>query len=82
MLTEKETTLIFFRTIRPFMAMEWHLARPLIIAALPDTVDPDTLDRYIDDSDRPSVSINKYGVEPKFFVHKDSKRLLEFYRSL
>ncbi|NJC26760.1 hypothetical protein [Neolewinella antarctica] len=73
--------LIFTRAIRPSIGEEWHVAKPRIIARLPAEVDAALLDRYVDDSASPSINLNSYGVEPGFFAHRDTKRLLEFYRS-
>jgi hypothetical protein len=81
MLTQEEVDLIFVRAIRPSIGEEWHLAKARIIARLPEEVDAALLDRYLDDSASPSVNLNRYGVEPRFFAHRSSKRVLEFYRS-
>jgi len=79
MTDQKEIDLLFTRAIRPHIGEEWHLAKPKIIAKLPEGTDPSLIARYVDDSDQPSVNLNAYGVEPRFYAHRDSKRLLEFY---
>lgn len=72
---------LFIRLLRRHLGQVWLEAKPQIIAALPAEVDATLLDKYVDDSASPSVSENAYGVEPRFYAHRTSRRLLEFYRS-
>lgn len=72
---------LFIRLLRKHLGQLWQVAKPEIIAALPAGVDASLLDKYVDDSPSPSISVNAYGVEPRFYAHRISGRLLEFYRS-
>jgi|GEM_PF-1964329 len=77
-----ETDLVYVRLIRPHIGTPWAEAKPKIIAALPEGFDPERIAKYVDERDKPGIYINKYGVEPRFYPHRDSKYLLEFYRSV
>ncbi len=72
---------LFIRLLRRHLGQVWQEVKPQIIAALPAEVDAALLEKYVDDSASPSVSVNAYGVEPRFYAHRVSGRLLEFYRS-
>lgn len=72
---------LFIGLLRRHVGQEWHLAKPKIIAALPEDVDPALLAKFVDESDRPHIHLNDYGVEPRFYAHRISRRLLEFYPS-
>jgi hypothetical protein len=73
--------LYFIRLIRPHLGEVWDEVKPKLLAKMPPEVDPDLLAKYVDDSPRPSIHLNSFGVEPRFYAHRTSRRLLEFYRS-
>ena len=75
---EKDREII--RLIRSQLGEEWSVARARILEQLPDNYDPNELGKFIDDRDEPGIHINAWGVEPRFYPHRHSKRLLEFYR--
>ncbi len=77
-LTEED--LVYIRIIRSQLGEEWSSAKERILAALPEGYDPAKIAKYVDDRDEPQIHINEWGVEPRFYPHRDSKRLLEFYR--
>ncbi len=79
----EQTTIdtLFIRLLRKQLGQIWEEAKPQIEAALPAEVDASWLARYVDDSDSPSISVNAFGVEPRFYAHRSSRRLLEFYKS-
>ena len=77
-LTEED--LVYIRIIRSQLGQVWSDAKPRILAALPKGYDPDKVAKYVDDRDEPGIHINEWGVEPRFYPHRASKRLLEFYR--
>ncbi|NJB84379.1 hypothetical protein GGR26_000124 [Lewinella marina] len=77
-LTEEDRD--FIRIIRSQLGEEWSVARERILARLPDHLDPDLLGKYVDERAEPGIHINKWGVEPRFYPHRASKRLLEFYQ--
>ncbi|MEL6276322.1 MAG: hypothetical protein AAFQ37_02650 [Bacteroidota bacterium] len=79
--SEAELDLIFIRLLRKHLGQPWEKAKVEILAALPEGIDPTLLAKYVDDSPQPSVNINAYGVEPRFYAHRTSRRLLEFYPS-
>ncbi|THH35576.1 hypothetical protein [Neolewinella litorea] len=70
----------FIRIIRSQLGEEWTVARERILASLPDHLDPEKLGKYVDERDEPGIHINEWGVEPRFYPHRTSNRLLEFYR--
>ncbi|SER37138.1 hypothetical protein [Neolewinella agarilytica] len=74
-----ETDIIFIRLLRRHIGAEWSVAKAAILKQLPEGIDPERLSKYVDDSDHPHIHINAYGVEPRFYAHRTSKRLLEFY---
>lgn len=74
-----ETDIQFIRLLRKHMGSEWSVAKAAIIDSLPDGLNPDQLAKYVDDSDNPHIHINAFGVEPRFYAHRTSRRLLEFY---
>ena len=74
--------LVIIRLLRQYMGEEWHLVRPKIVAALPDHIDPELIEKWVDERPTPGIHINRFGVEPRFYPHRVSGRLLEFYRSL
>lgn len=71
----------FIRLIRPQLGEVWDEVKPKLIAQMPPEVDPGLLAKYVDESPRPSIHINSFGVEPRFYAHRNSRRLLEFYPS-
>ncbi len=71
---------IFIRLIRSHMGEEWSVAKPYILAHLPAGIDPALLAKYVDEREEPGIHINAWGVEPLFYAHRDSRRLLEFYQ--
>ncbi len=70
----------YIRIIRSQLGEEWAIAKPRILERLPEGFDPENLGKYVDERDEPGIHINAWGVEPRFYPHRDSKRLLEFYR--
>lgn len=76
-----EVDQLYIRLLRKHLGQLWEEAKPKIIAALPPEADASLLAKYVDDSASPTISVNKYGVEPRFYTHRHSRRLLEFYRS-
>jgi hypothetical protein len=72
---------LFIGLLRRHVGQEWDSAKAKILAALPEDVDPSLLAKYVDDSARPTIDKNEYGVEPRFYAHRQSRRLLEFYPS-
>jgi hypothetical protein len=78
---EADLDKLFIGLLRRHVGHEWSAAKPKIIAALPEDVDPARLAKYVDESDRPHIHLNEYGVEPRFYAHRTSRRLLEFYPS-
>lgn len=81
MTSQQEIDYRFVRLLRPYLGEDWPKAKAKILANMPSDLDPTLLARYVDESDRPSVNVNSYGVEPRFYAHRNSKRLLEFYPS-
>jgi hypothetical protein len=77
-----EEDLVYVRLIRSQIGHEWHLAKPWIIERLPESADPALIAKYVDERPSPGIHINKWGIEPRFYPHRKSKRLLEFYRSI
>ncbi|MBB4080355.1 hypothetical protein GGR28_002989 [Lewinella aquimaris] len=75
-----ENDLIFIRLLRSQLGQEWSVAKPYILEQLPPHIDPKELGKYVDESDSPGIHINEWGVEPRFYAHRDSRRLLEFYQ--
>lgn len=78
--TEEE--LVYVRLIRSRIGHEWHLAKPWIIERLPEGYDPGLIAKFVDEREEPGIYINDWGIEPRFYPHRKSKRLLEFYRSI
>ena len=74
--------MVYIHLLRREMGNLWADAKPRIIADLPPGYDSETLAKYVDDRDEPGIHINAYGIEPRFYAHRSSKRLLEFYRSV
>lgn len=74
-----ETDIVFIRLLRRHMGSEWSAAKASILDQLPEGIDAERLSKYVDDSDHPCIHINAHGVEPRFYAHRTSKRLLEFY---
>ncbi|CAH0999191.1 hypothetical protein LEM8419_00488 [Neolewinella maritima] len=74
--------LVIIRLLRKYMGEEWSVVRPLIVAALPEHIDPALIGKWVDERPEPGIHINAYGVEPRFYPHRTSGRLLEFYRSV
>ncbi|MEM9528359.1 MAG: hypothetical protein AAGA31_17230 [Bacteroidota bacterium] len=76
-----DADLAVIRLLRQQMGEPWETAKAAIIDQLPPGIDSDILGKFVDDSERPSIHINAYGVEPRFYAHRTSRRLLEFYPS-
>lgn len=76
-----ETDLAIIHLLRRHMGEPWATAKTAIIEQLPAGTDPAILGKFVDDSERPAIHINAYGVEPRFYAHRTSRRLLEFYPS-
>jgi hypothetical protein len=77
-----EEDLVYVRIIRTQIGKEWHIAKPWIINQLPEGYDPALIAKFVDERDSPGIHINAWGIEPRFYPHRNSKRLLEFYRSI
>ena len=78
-----ETDYRYVGIIRRHLGEPWAEARPKIAARLrEENLDSDVIDKFVDERDEPGIHINKYGFEPRFYPHRTSKRLLEFYRSV
>lgn len=77
-LTEEDKE--YIRIIRSQLGEEWPEARERILARLPEHLDPEQLGKYVDEREEPGIHINEWGVEPRFYPHRVSNRLLEFYR--
>ena len=78
-----ETDRRYLRIIRSRLGDPWEEARPRIVAELNrQGLDPDLIPKFVDERDAPGIHINAYGFEPRFYPHRTSKRLLEFYRSV
>ncbi|PPK88103.1 hypothetical protein CLV84_1067 [Neolewinella xylanilytica] len=76
--TEEDRELI--RLIRSELGAEWPAAKARILERLPAGVDPELIGKFVDEREEPGIYVNEWGVEPRFYPHRDSKRLLEFYR--
>ena len=76
--TEKDRE--YIRIIRSQLGEKWEDARPRILERLPEGFDPEEIAKYVDYRDDPGIHINAWGFEPRFYTHRTSKRLLEFYR--
>ena len=76
-----EEDLVYIHLLRAEMGNPWVEAKPRIIARLPEGYAADLLDKFVDDRPDPGIHTNAYGVEPRFYPHRTSGRLLEFYRS-
>ncbi|MEM6878040.1 MAG: hypothetical protein AAF544_05755 [Bacteroidota bacterium] len=79
--TSNENDIILIRIIRSQIGRPWTEAKDNILNRLPEHIDPGIIDKFIDQRDNPGIYINAYGVEPRFYLHRISKRLLEFYPS-
>ncbi|MEM8582630.1 MAG: hypothetical protein AAGF87_00105 [Bacteroidota bacterium] len=73
--------ILIIRIIRSQIGKRWIEAKEHIINQLPEDSEPEIIDKFIDRRDEPGIYINEYGVEPRFYLHRSSKRLLEFYPS-
>ncbi|MEM9258936.1 MAG: hypothetical protein AAGA62_04760 [Bacteroidota bacterium] len=76
-----DADLVIIRLLRRHMGQPWETAKAAIIDQLPSGTNPDILGKFVDDSERPRIHINAFGVEPRFYAHRTSRRLLEFYPS-
>lgn len=79
--SDPETDQLIIRLIRKQLGQEWAVAEPRILAQLPEDVDPALIGKFVDTSENPGIHINAFGVEPRFYAHRTSRRLLEFYPS-
>lgn len=77
-LTEEDR--VYVRLIRSELGQEWPAAKVRILEQLPPGLDPALIAKFVDDRPEPGIYTNKWGVEPRFYAHRDSRRLLEFYR--
>ena len=78
-----EEDLRYVRIIRREVGAPWAEARPRIVARLEaEGLDPALIPKFVDERDSPGIHVNEYGLEPRFYPHRTSKRLLEFYRSV
>lgn len=77
-----ENDLVYVRLIRSRIGEPWSEARQWVIDHLPEGFDPELIGKFVDERPEPGIYINKYGVEPRFYPHRVSGRLLEFYRSV
>ncbi len=71
---------LFIRLLRSQMGEDWAVAKPYIVSRLPAGTDPTLLAKYVDDRKEPGIHLNAWGVEPLFYAHRTSRRLLEFYQ--
>ncbi len=76
-----ETDLTYIRLLRAEMGNPWVEAKPRILARLPEDLSADLIGKFVDERPEPGIYTNEYGVEPRFYPHRTSGRLLEFYRS-
>ena len=79
--SDSETDQMLIRLIRKQLGQEWSVAEPRILEALPTGLDPRLIKKFVDLSENPGIHINAFGVEPRFYAHRTSRRLLEFYPS-
>ena len=77
-----EEDLVYIRLLRRKMGEPWEEAKAWIIEQLPEGFDPEQIAKYVDERPEPGIHINAWGIEPRFYPHRTSKRLLEFYRSI
>jgi hypothetical protein len=77
-----EEDLVYVRLIRSQIGKEWQEAKPLIIEQLPEGYDPALIAKFVDERPSPGIYINEWGIEPRFYPHRVSTRLLEFYRTI
>lgn len=77
-----EEDLVYVRLIRREIGSFWSEARQRVVDGLPADADPELIGKYVDERPNPGIYINEYGVEPRFYPHRVSGRLLEFYRSV
>jgi len=77
-----EEDLVYVRLIRHEIGVLWPEAKARIIEKLPEGFDPGLIGKFVDERPEPGIYINEYGIEPRFYPHRVSGRLLEFYRSV
>ncbi|MFT7121366.1 MAG: hypothetical protein ACJAZ9_001544 [Neolewinella sp.] len=77
-----EEDLVYVRLIRARISEPWETAKAKIIEELPEGYDPELIAKFVDERPEPGIYINPWGIEPRFYPHRKSKRLLEFYRSI
>lgn len=77
-----EEDLVYVRLIRREIGVLWSEARQRVIESLPEGFDPELIGKFVDERPNPGIYINEYGIEPRFYPHRTSGRLLEFYRSV
>ena len=78
-----EQDIRYLRHLRPFIGTHWPDSRAKLVVKLEaDGLDPDLISKFVDERDEPGIHINGWGMEPRFYPHRDSKYLLEFYRSV
>jgi hypothetical protein len=74
--------LILIRLLRNQLGEPWEKAKRRIIDRLPPHIEPELIEKWVDERPSPGIHINRFGVEPRFYPHRTSGRLLEFYRSI
>lgn len=77
-----ERDLVYVRLIRHEIGTPWVEARVRVIEKLPEGFEPGLIGKFVDERPEPGIYINEYGIEPRFYPHRVSGRLLEFYRSV
>lgn len=77
-----EEDLVYVRLLRTEIGSLWAEAKPRIIKKLPEGFDAGLIGKFVDERPEPGIYINEYGIEPRFYPHRVSGRLLEFYRSV
>ncbi len=77
-----EDDLVYVHLIRREIGAPWSEARQRVIDGLPEGFDPELIGKFVDERPNPGIYINEYGIEPRFYPHRTSGRLLEFYRSV
>ena len=76
----EEEDLVYIRLLRSKLGAPWEEAKAWIIENLPEGHPPERLGKYVDDRPEPGIYTNEWGEEPRFYAHRTSRRLLEFYR--
>lgn len=73
----------YVRHLRTLIGKHWPTARPALAEILrAEGLDPNLIPKFVDERPEPGIHINEWGMEPRFYPHRTSKYLLEFYRSV